>query len=169
MRKLLRYILILLYLALLAACGDSQHTSPVASTMKAVIKMSAATSALNIGAINLIISVPVGVSAPLPADNNPVTAAATVEITSSAVLDQGVQRGYTYTPATTTSLGQISVFALKADGFTVATNDEIIIHLKVAPGTFPVASNFQLLTFDAFDINGAPVAGLSPTLTTTIQ
>ena len=165
MRKLLGYILVLIFTALLPACGDTQPQSSAGSTIKAVIKTSTQAASLNVAAIDLTITVPAGVSPPLLADGT-VDAANTVTIISSAASDQLLQ-GATFTPATATAPGQLAIFGIIASGFT--TSDEIIINLNIASGTFPTASDFNLLSFDAYDINGAPVTGLTPTLTTTIQ
>jgi hypothetical protein len=166
MRKLLCYILILVPIALLSACGDTPQSSSTGSTIKAVIKTTALTADRNIAGINLTISVPAGVAPPLQADNKTVDAAATVEITSAAAQNQTLV-GATYLPATATALGELAISGIVAAGF--KATDEITIHLKVAAGTIPVEADFKLLSFEALDINGAPVTGLSPTLTTTIQ
>jgi hypothetical protein len=165
MRKLLRYILILMIIALVPACGDTQHASSTDRSVKAVIKQSALTAGLNIAGIQLAITVPVGVSPPLSV-NGTVDPAATVVITSSAAQNQTLP-GATFTPATTTAPGKLAISAIVASGF--SATDEITIHLNVAAGTSPVESDFKLLSFDAFDTNGALVTGLNPKLTTTIQ
>jgi hypothetical protein len=165
MIKLLCHFLILMSIALLTACGDTPKSTPTGSTIKAVIKPSALTADRNIAGINLTITLPVGVSPPLQADGT-VDSAATVEITSSAAQNQNLP-GATYTPASAAIPGQLAISAIVAAGF--KATDEITIHLKVAAGAHPVESDFKLLSFDAFDINGANVTGLNPTITTTIQ
>lgn len=166
MKKLLCYLPVLLLFLLLSACGDTQHSPPAGTgVIKAVIKPTALTADKNIAGINVSITVPVGVS-PLQQADGTTDAAATVEITSSSPQNQTLP-GVTYTPATATAPGQLAISAIIASGF--AATDQITIHLKVAEGTFPVESDFQLLSFDAFDTNGAKVTGLNPTLTTTIQ
>lgn len=179
MKNWFRNVLILMCFSLLSACGDTQHSSTTGGTMKAVLKMTAGVAAQNMAGFNLIISVSNGVSTPLLADNT-ATAAGTVEIVSSTALGDSAQRGYTYVPSTTGATGQLSVFAIKADGFTDVSNDQVIIHLNVADGVIPVASDFKLIYFDAFDIDGKIIASydaatgvqtgtIIPTLTTTIQ
>lgn len=165
MRKLLCYMLMLLFTALLSACGDAPKSSPAGSTIKAVIKPTALTADRNVAAIELAITIPVGVVPPLLADGTADTVA-TVEITSSAPVAQKIL-GSIYTPATASALGKLSIYGIEAAGFTAT--DQITIHLNVATGTFPVASDFNLLSFRAFDTNGAPVTGLNPILTITIQ
>jgi hypothetical protein len=165
MRKRFNYILILMFIVLLPGCGDTQHSSSTGRTIKAVIKQTALTANLNIAGIDLAITVPVGVYPKLSTDGT-VDAAATVVITSSAAPNQSLP-GATYIPATVSAPGKLTISAIVASGF--KADDEITIHLDVASGITPVESDFQLLTFDAFDINGALVTGLSPTLTTTIQ
>jgi hypothetical protein len=165
MLKLLCHFLILVSIALLTACGDTSQSPPTGSTIKAVIKPTALTADRNIAGINLTITLPVGVAPPLNADGT-ADPAATVEISSSGVQNQNLP-GAIYTPASATAPGQLAISAIVAAGF--KATDEITIHLKVAAGAYPVESDFKLLSFEAFDINGAPVTGLLPTLTTTIQ
>lgn len=165
MRKLFCYILILVPIALLPACGGSTNSATTGSTIKAVIKTTALTADKNIAGIQLAITVPVGVAPPLKADGT-VDSAATVEITSSAAQDQTLP-GATYVPATAAAPGQLTISAIVAAGF--KATDQITIHLKVAAGTIPVEADFKLLSFEAFDTNGVSVTGLFPTLTTTIQ
>jgi hypothetical protein len=88
-----------------------------------------------------------------------------VEITSASAPSY-LLPGATYSPATATASAQLAISATVASGF--AATDQITIHLKVAAGAVPVESDFKLLSFDAFDINGALVTGLTPILTTTI-
>ncbi len=164
MRTLFKHTMALLLVALLSACGSSQST-PATRTIKAVIKSSALTANMNIAGISLAISLPVGVAPPLDS-NGKADPAATVLITSSSPQGQTLP-GATYTPATATVSGQLAVSAIVAAGF--AATDTITIHLNIAAGATPVESDFALLSFDAFDTNGATVTGLSPTLTTTIQ
>ena len=162
MRKLFSRLLILLFIALLPACGDAPQSPAASRSLKAVIKTTALTANRHIATIQLAITMPLGVS--------PKANGAVVEVVNSAdhVVQNVSLNDVTYTPASSIAVpGQIAIGVVQADGF--KENDEITIHLDVAAGTTPVESDFQLLTFEAFDINGATVTGLSPTLTTTIQ
>jgi hypothetical protein len=164
MKKMLYPLLLMLFLTLLSACGDAPQATKTGTTMKAVIKSTALTATRNIAGINLTITLPPGVAPPLLADGtaNP---AATVEITSATAAGQNLP-GAIYTPATSAAPATLAVSAIVAAGF--SANDQITLHLNVAAGTIPVESDFTLLSFTAFDINGATVSGLSPTLTATI-
>lgn len=165
MKKLVRHIVILVCISLLSACGGASQPPPTGSVIKAVIKPTSLTAGQNVAGIELAITLPIGVAPPLKADGT-ADPAATVEITSSAAANQTLP-GATYTPATAAAPGQLAISAIVAAGF--KSTDQITIHLNVSAGAFPVESDFRLLSFRAFDINGAPVTGLSPTLTTTIQ
>lgn len=165
MKKLLCLSLMLLCITLLAGCGGTAAAPKVDRSIKAVIKPTALTADRNIAGIILSISLPVGVTPPLAADGS-INTAATVDITSSAPQNQ-ILPGATYTPATATASGQLAISAIAAAGFQLT--DQITLYLKVAEGAFPVESDFRLLSFEAFDTNGAPITGLNPTLTTTIQ
>lgn len=162
MRTLLSRVLILVSIALLPACGAAPQSPASSRAIKAVIKSTALTANLNIATIKLAITVPLGVF--------PKASGAVVEVVSASghVAQNVTLNEVAYTPASSATVpGQITIGILQADGF--KENDEITIHLDVAAETTPVESDFQLLTFEAFDINGAPVTGLSPTLTTTIH
>jgi hypothetical protein len=161
---LLSPLLFLLLLTLLSACGDTTKQPAAATTIKAVIKTTALTANKNIAGIDLTISLPLGVSPPLLADGK-ADPAATVVITSSAPAAQTLP-GANYTPATAAATGKLAITAIAAAGF--SATDQITLKLNVAAGTVPIESDFTLLSFTAFDINGAPVSGLSPTLTATI-
>jgi hypothetical protein len=154
---------------LLSACGSSGNSSVAVSTsggtIKAVIKTGSQVAFQNVAGIQLAISVPVGVAPPLKADGT-VDGAATVTMTGSAPSGQKLS-SVLYTPATSGKLGKLEIFGIEAAGF--KPTDEITIHLKVAVGSFPVEGDFKLLSFAAFDTNGAVIEGLSPVLTTTIQ
>lgn len=165
MKKLFCFTLMLFCSALLASCGDSTPAPKTDRTIKAVIKPTALTAGLNVAGINLSISLPSGVAPTLLADGK-ADPAATVQITSSAPQNQ-ILPGATYTAATATSPGQLAISAIVAAGFTAT--DQITLHLQVAEGSFPVETDFRLLSFEAFDTNGAVISGLNPTLTTTIQ
>lgn len=164
MRTLWYRIPLLLFIALLPACGASPQAARSGSSIKAVIKPSALAVGQNVAGIQMAITVPAGVSPVLVSDGT-VNTAATVEITSTSAQNQNLP-GATYTPATAAAPGQLAISAIVASGFT--PNDAITIHLNVAVDSFPVESDFKLLSFDAFDTNGAKVTGLNPTLTTTI-
>ncbi|MFA7403032.1 MAG: hypothetical protein WC007_03495 [Pelobacteraceae bacterium] len=165
MRTLLCFILLLAFTALLSACGDTPKSSPTGGSIKAVIKPTALTAEQNVAGINLSITIPYGVEPPLLADGK-VDVAATVEIVTVTPGNQNLP-GATYTPATAVAPGKLAISAIVASGF--KPTDEITIHLKVATGTFPVASDFSLLSFEAFDTNGVRVTGLNPILTTNIH
>jgi hypothetical protein len=162
MNKLFFYLPALLFIALLSACGAAPPTAKTSGAIKAVIKPSALAVGQNVAGIQLAITVPAGVS-PIPASDGP-----TVEITSPSLQNQDqIQQKVVFTPATATSAGQLLIAGMNVAGFT--PSDQITIHLKVAVDSFPVESDFKLLSFEAFDTNGANVIGLNPTLNTTIQ
>jgi hypothetical protein len=166
MKNLLYFTVALLFIGLIAACGSTQQPPKVTnSTMKAVIRPTALTAEQNVAGIELAISVPVGVSPTFNADGTVNTAAA-IEITSAAPSEQ-IIKGATFTAPTATEPGKFTIYIGEAAGFKPA--DTITLHLNVAVGAYPLAEDFKLLTFDAFDTNGALVTGLNPTLTTTVE
>lgn len=179
-RRLVHGMLLLVSVLLLVSCGSATSSPSSSRTIKAVIKSTALSSgSSSIAGIQLSITVPTGVTPPLKADGS-VDAAAAVEITSTSPGNQALP-GATFTPATATAPAEFAIYAIEAAGFTAT--DTITIHLNIAPGAKPVASDFNLLTFQAFStvVNGSGsvlvydlhatgtnVVTLSPTLTTTI-
>lgn len=162
MKNRLGNILLVICFALLSACGDTQHSSSSGGSLKTVIKPTALTATLNIGGVQMAIALPVGVSPELNPDGS-VNDAAAVEFISSAPSAYKTQKA-TYDAAK--SVLEFSVIDLA--GF--STQDQIVLHLKVAEGTIPKESDFSILSYDFFDMNtGASITGLKPTLTTTIQ
>ena len=164
MQRQLSHLVLLLLIALLTACGGGAQQSTSTRTIKAVIKPSALAAGLNVAGFNLTITVPVGVAPPLKADGT-ADSAATLEITSSAPQNQQLINA-TYTAATAAAIGKLTITGIAAAGF--QPTDTITIHLNIADGSTPSESDFSIYFFEAYDINGATVTGLSPTLTTTI-
>jgi hypothetical protein len=168
MKKQLSYLSLLLIIIFLSACGGggggASQAQTASRTVKAVIKPSALAAGQNVAGINLTITIPLGVAPPLKTDGT-ADPAATVEISSSSPQNQNMP-GATYIPATAAAPGKLSIFGIVASGF--KATDSITIHLNIATGSIPTTSDFNLITFEAFDTNGAQVTGLSPTLTTTI-
>jgi hypothetical protein len=169
MKKIFRYLLVILCTALLTACGGA--TQPTNSgtnnaaqptktgTINAVIKTTAL-SGLNIGGFQMSINLPHGVA---PALNGGVIDAAAVEFVSAAPAEYKVQKA-AYNSAN--SVLEFSVINLA--GFSPA--DQIILHLIVSPGIIPLETDFSIKSYEFFDkVTGAVVTGLNPTLTTTIQ
>jgi len=163
MKKRLNYILSLLLIALLSACGNSaQSTKTKTGTIKTVIKATALTAGLNIGGVHMAINLPHGVAPALNPDGSVVDSAA-VEFASAAPATYKVQKA-AYNSAN--SVLEFSVIDLA--GF--STEDQIILHLIVSPGTIPLETDFSIRSYEFFDkVSGAAVTGLNPTLTTTIQ
>lgn len=174
------YILSILVVMLLAACGDTSTPSPVVRTVKSVIKTTSLTADKNIGGISLTISMPAGVTPPLQADGK-IDALATATMVSSAgrtPLSDAI-----YAPASGAIPGQLTILIAVKGGF--SANDEITIHLLVADGSYPKAGDFSLLAFEAYSgidasgnggvkiydrnvTDGSNTITLDPNLTTTI-
>lgn len=176
MNKTVHIIITLLFIALLAGCGNGGSNQGKGSTIKAVIKTSSLTANQNVAGVQLTLSLPLGVSPILKADGITVDAAATVSITSPT--QNQTLPGVTYTKATAAALGQITIAGIASGGFGPTNQDQITIHLVIADNASPTESDFKLLNFKAFDSNGVKIFDtasaentitLIPILTTTIQ
>jgi hypothetical protein len=154
MKKLISYTLCLLLIALLTGCGGGTQSATTGGTIKAVIKTSALSANLNIGGIQMTIALPNGVKP---------TETSSLEFISATPANYKLQK-LTYNA--TDSVLEFSVIDLA--GF--STEDQIVLHLIVSPGTIPVKTDFSIKSYNFFDnVTGASISGLNPTLTTIIQ
>lgn len=160
MNKIVHIIITLLFIALLAGCGNGGSSQGKSSTIKAVIKTSSLTANQNVAGVQLSISLPIGVSPILKADGITVDTAATVSITSPT--QNQTLPGVTYTKATAAALGQITIAGIASGGFGPTDQDQVTIHLVIADDASPTESDFNLLSFLAFDSNGNKVFDLHP-------
>lgn len=101
-----------------------------------------------IGAIQLTITMPLGVTVQL----DPVTKNPTPDVVKliGATDTQMVFQGVSYTPATSTSKGELKFMVFNVTGFGSA--ESINVQLDVSPGFFPSASDFSLTDFAVSDI-----------------
>ncbi len=160
MKKWFGYIVLLLSVALLSACGGGSQSSPTSRSLKSVIKTTALTATLNIGGVQMAITLPAGVAPELKPDGS-VNNAAAIEFISSAPSTYTLQN-VTYNSAAS----ELNFSVIDLAGFT--TEDQIVLHLKVLEGT-PKESDFSIKSYNFFDkVTGASISGLNPTLTTTI-
>jgi hypothetical protein len=162
MKKMFRYILVLLCIALISACGSTTAKPTKASTIKTVIKASALATGLNIGGVHMAINLPRGVAPALNTDGS-VKSTAAVEFISAAPAAYKIQTA-TYNAAASV----LDFYIIDLTGF--STEDQIILHLLVSEGTIPLETDFSIKSYEFFDkVSGAIITGLNPILTTTIQ
>lgn len=159
MNKTIISALLITCIALLSGCGNG-NVSNSGGTLKTSIKASSLAASQSVATIQLTITLPAGVQ-PL-ADS-----ASTVKINSSAPSEQKLA-DITFTPATATAAGRLTIYALVASGFSPTEQDQISIQLDIAPGNYPKESDFALESFRAWDAGGVAVT-LNPTMTTTIE
>ncbi|SNB46283.1 hypothetical protein [Geobacter sp. DSM 9736] len=141
---------------------------------KAVLKLSTAgtlTAPATIGGIEVLISLPTGVSVPL-ADQvtGEVDAAA---FTVSGVAPAGTSASGKFTAAAGTSPATIKLIVTSTAGF--GTGEFVTITCNLASGTVVTQSDFSLTGFKAVNnvltggSVGAPISGITPALTATLQ
>ena len=157
----------LLVMAGLAACGGGGGGggTPPPQLINAIVTLSTAgtlASGTKIGSIDITINLPDGVSIKAtPDSNNP-----SILITDSgAVAASGAASGSnalslsTYTAATSSAPGKLIVKLINADGF--ATGEFAVINCDIASGKSPATADFSVAGFDARDLNGAAITGLT--------
>jgi hypothetical protein len=156
MKKQFSYILLLLYIVLLSACGGGGTSASSGNTIKAIIKASALTAALNIGGIQMAIALPQSVT-PSKKPDGSWDEAAVVEFISSASPAYQLQNVKYYSASSSLEFSVINLA-----GF--STEDQIIIHLVLAAGPVPTKSEFSIISSALFDkVTGATV-GIIPEL-----
>lgn len=163
MRKGLCCILALLFIASVSACGSAgTAASKHGSSVKTVIKASALAASLNIGGVDMSIAMPQGVTPVMNPDGS-INESATVEFISTA------PAAYKISKATYSSVDSLLEFSvINLAGFN--TEDQIVVHLVILPGTTPKESDFSIKSSAFYDkVTGDVIGGLNPTLSTTIQ
>lgn len=182
------YLLVLLLALVLGGCGggggasssgtataDSGgggSSSGISTTRaKTSLKTSGlASSGLLVGALEVVISMPYGVTVELdPATNEPARSVVTLVGTADPKMTMSALH---YVAATPTTKGSLRIVYINAAGFT--PSDSLSIGLDIATGFFPKATDFALTKFeittmsaDGSTIN-APAAVQNPVFTAEI-
>lgn len=142
------FVLFMLCAFLLAGCGSGGSGSSSSSrTTKARTSLrtaSLAPSGLLVGALEVVIAFPYGVTVELdPVTNEPARNVVTLVGTADPAM---TLNALTYVPATPTTRGSLKIVYLNAAGFT--PSDALSVQLDIATGFFPTASDFSLTKFE---------------------
>jgi hypothetical protein len=151
-----------------AANGNNGGTGAVQPT-KAVLTLSThgtVPPTTQIGGIQLTVTLPAGVSIKAsPSASNAQVMMANADVVKTT----GVAMGAEVVQATfsATAMSTLSVMIGKSGGF--AAGDFAVLNCDIAAGSNPAAGDFSLSNFQAVDLNGAPLSGLTVGFTAAIQ
>lgn len=125
--------------------GSGSYTGSRSTKAKTSVKTSGlVTSGFLAGALEIIISIPYGVTVELiPGTSNPSSNVVQLLGTSDPKM---ILNALDYVPATSTSKGSLKIIYLNAAGFT--PSDSIFVQLDIATGFFPQAADFSLTKFE---------------------
>jgi hypothetical protein len=126
---------------------------------KAILKLSAlGAGAILINGVEITMTLPAGVTLAADASGIPNTGAVAV----SGGVPSGASMTAKYIPAAGTTPGKVTLSIASTTGFW--TGEFVTITADIASGTVPVAPQFILSDFTAFDNFGAAVSGINATV-----
>lgn len=164
MKTTIQKIILLAILTTLISCsgGGSDTTPPSPTTMNIKISTQGTIpSGAQIGGISVTLILPAGVTVKATGDpNNPsvlVTDANVVTPSGIAAVSSSVLA--TYTAATASVAGNVSIQIAQSAGF--AVGEFVTLHCDVIAGQTSTPANFSLSNFSAVDLNGTPLGGLA--------
>jgi len=136
----------LLFVLILGGCGSGSGTSSARTTKaKTSLKTAGlASSGLLVGAMEVVVSFPYGVTVELdPVTNEPAKSVVQLVGTSDPAM---TLNALSYVAASPTAKGSLRIVYLNAAGFT--PSDSLSVQLDIATGFFPQASDFSLTKFE---------------------
>jgi hypothetical protein len=154
-------------------CGGGGGVSqPTTATLKL---STAGTAGTHIRGIEVTVVLPKGVTVNATSTINPAiqeTNAGVVVLSGATTADplafSQLKPTATYTPATDTVPGKVKIGLAAQSDFNLG--EFITVNTVIAAGNFPLATDFTLEEFTAFDINGAVVIpALTPSLVADIK
>jgi len=146
----------------LFGCGGGGGGTPPPPT-KATLKLSTAgTAGMQIAGIQVTVVLPKGVTVAATTTIDPAvmeTNAGVVLLSGATVADltafSQLKPIATYTPATATTPGKVNIGLAGQKDFNLG--EFVTVNTDIAAGNFPVATDFSLEGFTAFDANGAVI------------
>lgn len=161
-RRALSGLLIFIF-ALFAIAGckstgnDVTHQQPTTAALT-IISQGTLTTGTQIGAVDVTVNLPSGVIVQATPDSvNPAVLVMNtgVVVASGVTATANTYMTGAYIAATVTEPGKVVVKLVNANGF--GTGEFVTVNCNVATGVFPVAADFNLTDFKAFDLNGAEI------------
>ena len=154
---LLMFIIALFTLAGCNTGNDITHQQPTTATL-AIISQGTLTTGTQIGAVDVTVNLPSGVTVQATPDS---VNTAVLVMNTGVVVASGVTATVNtyltgaYTAATAADPGKIVIRLVNANG--VGTGEFVTVHCDIAAGVFPVAADFNLTDFKAWDTNGVEI------------
>ncbi len=146
--------------------------SPLQPTT-AVVKIISQGDGRLINGINVTLVLPPGVTVKaVPDDGNTRVLIAKSGVVSTSGVSAGANAMMpvsTYTAASAAAPGKVIIHLADANGF--GTGEFVTVTCDLAAGSLPRlgAADFSVINFEAVDLNGAPISGLTATVTADIH
>ena len=164
MKKTTLSVLLIFIIALLVTSGcGTTNTSDTQPTTATITILSQGTST-QIGGIEVTLVLPSGVSVKSTADS---TNASVQDTNAGVVAASGAAAGANTDTMATYSAGKVKVHLVNANGFGVG--EFVTVNCDIASGSSPKAADFSVTDFNAVDLNGAAITGLTPAFTADIK
>jgi hypothetical protein len=169
--SLLIQLMLITGLTTMIGCGGGGGGGAAPPSTKAIVTLSTAgtlPAGTQIGGIQVTVNLPAGVTARASL----YSAGSSTMITDAGVITaSGTAAGSTtsgvYLAGTAASTYKINMGVVNGSGF--STGEFAQVSCDIAAGSSPVAADFSLSSFTAVDLNGVPLAGLTPGITVAFQ
>lgn len=150
-------------------CGGGGSTPAPPPTSATLKLLSQGTAGTRIRGISVTVVLPPGVTVNTSTDNPAVTAQGVVVpsgATSVTTFDPQVNPIGVYTPATALARATVAIYLPGVADFNLG--EYVTVNTVIATGNFPIAADFTLKDFTAWDLDGKVISGASPLVTTSI-
>jgi len=152
--------------------GGGGGSSPPPTKAKLTLLSQSSTAGTKISSIEVTVVLPAGVTVKatsLPATDTGVVvlSGATATPAFTAANAGLLNLTGTYTPATATAPGTVKILIPSAVDFDLG--EYVTVNADITAGTVPVATDFNLTDFVAFNINGAPITGVTSSFVADIR
>jgi hypothetical protein len=166
--SIIRYILAALCIFFLTACGGGGDGAPAIQPTTAILKLSTSgvlAPGTVLGGVGITVVLPAGVTVATDAGG----AVSNGVVAVSGVAAPGTFTPPAYTPAAGAVPGKVA-FVMASNGAAgFGAGEFATVTCAIAAGHNPKAVDFSLTNFNPVDLNGAPLNGLTVSMTATIN